>query len=258
MAISFSCPSCEHGVKVKDELAGRKVKCPQCGEGMLVPNGEEPRRKAAAAVAVSGAQAGRSGGDVPDLDERPRKKKKKKKSNTGLWIGLGIGGLVLLLLVLLVVLNLPRRQSEPGDQVAKQKPPDKQQPVQQPPAPPPQPHPEQRVAGIANRGQDTEIMNDFRQIGLFYQQSLLTNPRGPKSSKTFADEIRRDSPRIAQALDNQLYFLLPGVRRGANAIVAYDVPGNTANNHIVLMGDGSVQTMPAQELQQYLQQQGNR
>ena len=249
MAISFACPSCEHRLKVKDDLAGRKVKCPGCGSGVVVPADEEDEETAATAP----ARPKRQTRAAPDDEERPRKKK-KKKSNKRLVIGLAIGGVVLVAVVILViVLNQPNKKPDNGP-VAQQPLPG-QEPGQQPPALRPEPHPEQRVAGIANRGEDTAVMNDLRQIGIFYNQYLITNPRGPRNTKAFADEIRRDARQIAEALDKQTYVLLPGARRGANMIVAYDVPGNTANQHIVLMGDGSVQAMPQQELQQYLKQQ---
>jgi hypothetical protein len=252
MTISFSCPSCEHRLKVRDELAGRKVKCPSCGGGVAVPADAEDE-EAAAATARPSREAREA-----DEDERPRKKKKKKKtSNKGLVIGLVVGGVALVAVtVLVIVLNLPRGQ--PNKEQVAENPPRKQEPVPQQPVPPPQPHPEQRVAGLANRGEDTAVMNDLRQIGLFYNQYLITNPKGPNSTKAFADEIRRDARHIAEALDKQIYVLLPGVRRGANMIVAYDVPGNSASQHIVLMGDGSVQAMPLQELQQHLKQAGKQ
>jgi hypothetical protein len=47
MAIFLLC-SCEHKIKVRDELAGRKVKCPECGKVIVVPeleDDEAPRRK---------------------------------------------------------------------------------------------------------------------------------------------------------------------------------------------------------------------
>ncbi|HLF92901.1 MAG TPA: hypothetical protein VJB14_05540 [Planctomycetota bacterium] len=37
MAITFSCSSCKQGLKVKDELAGRSVKCPKCAKVTKVP-----------------------------------------------------------------------------------------------------------------------------------------------------------------------------------------------------------------------------
>src|SRR5437868_6904629 len=36
MAIALTCPSCARELKVKDELAGRKIKCPKCGKVIAV------------------------------------------------------------------------------------------------------------------------------------------------------------------------------------------------------------------------------
>jgi hypothetical protein len=35
--ISFQCPGCEKQITVKDELSGKKGKCPACGKGVTVP-----------------------------------------------------------------------------------------------------------------------------------------------------------------------------------------------------------------------------
>jgi hypothetical protein len=37
--IAFTCPSCCKELKAKDELAGKKVKCPGCGKAAAVPHG---------------------------------------------------------------------------------------------------------------------------------------------------------------------------------------------------------------------------
>jgi hypothetical protein len=37
MAISVQCPGCEKRLKTRDELAGKRVKCPGCGQSVLVP-----------------------------------------------------------------------------------------------------------------------------------------------------------------------------------------------------------------------------
>src|SRR4051812_16654510 len=47
--ISFSCISCQKKLAVKDELAGKKVKCPGCGNAVVVPQ---------AAAAPLSSQAG--------------------------------------------------------------------------------------------------------------------------------------------------------------------------------------------------------
>jgi hypothetical protein len=40
--IAFACPECGKNLKVKALLAGKKVKCPQCGKATLVPGGSAP------------------------------------------------------------------------------------------------------------------------------------------------------------------------------------------------------------------------
>lgn len=42
MPISVSCPGCEKTLKAKDELAGRRVKCPACGEVVTIPSNSRP------------------------------------------------------------------------------------------------------------------------------------------------------------------------------------------------------------------------
>lgn len=37
MAIEFRCSQCDKKLKVKDELAGKKIKCPGCGDATAVP-----------------------------------------------------------------------------------------------------------------------------------------------------------------------------------------------------------------------------
>src|SRR3954469_1439796 len=37
MPILFQCPGCKKNLKTKDELAGKRIKCPGCGEHVPVP-----------------------------------------------------------------------------------------------------------------------------------------------------------------------------------------------------------------------------
>jgi hypothetical protein len=243
MTISFSCPSCEHSLKVKDELAGRKVKCPSCGGGVAVPAGEEDEEEAAAATARPSRQAR----EEPDEEERPRKKKKKKKKgNKGLLIGLGIGAvaLVAVAIVLVIVLNQPKSQPDKG-KVA-ENPPPKQNPVQQPA---PQPHPEERGVGIRATMDRQEVKNDMRQIGLFYNQYRTLNNRGPADVKSFVDFFRRDAANIAEKFDKGLYDMFLVRNPDSNTVVAYEVPGESSGFHIVVFGDGHVDDISRQELQ---------
>jgi hypothetical protein len=41
MAIEARCGKCKKKVKVKDELAGKKIKCPGCGAAIAIPAAEE-------------------------------------------------------------------------------------------------------------------------------------------------------------------------------------------------------------------------
>jgi DNA-directed RNA polymerase subunit RPC12/RpoP len=41
MSIAFRCSSCDRNIRIADEKAGRKVKCPDCGAVLVVPGGEE-------------------------------------------------------------------------------------------------------------------------------------------------------------------------------------------------------------------------
>ena len=42
MPIEVTCPECDKELRLKDELAGKKVKCPGCAEVLAVPSGEKP------------------------------------------------------------------------------------------------------------------------------------------------------------------------------------------------------------------------
>jgi hypothetical protein len=92
MAIGLTC-ECGKKLAVKEELAGKRVKCPACESLITVPplSGEPPPLKRSAAPIDDDAER-------DDDEERPRKKKKKKrpaKSNKLLWIGATVGVLML-------------------------------------------------------------------------------------------------------------------------------------------------------------------
>ena len=36
--ISFTCPSCSHKLQVQNDMAGKKAKCPKCGQIVLCPS----------------------------------------------------------------------------------------------------------------------------------------------------------------------------------------------------------------------------
>jgi predicted Zn finger-like uncharacterized protein len=42
MPIQVTCPECRATLRVRDDLAGKKVKCPRCAHALAVPGDEEP------------------------------------------------------------------------------------------------------------------------------------------------------------------------------------------------------------------------
>jgi hypothetical protein len=81
MPINLTC-ECGKKLAVKEEMAGRKVKCPGCGAVLVVP-----------AISDSAAPDDVAGEDAPV----PRRKEAEppKKSKTLLYVGIGAGVLVL-------------------------------------------------------------------------------------------------------------------------------------------------------------------
>lgn len=103
MAITFECSDCGKSLKVKDDYAGRKIRCPNCESAVRVPDGDSDAdddddsssrsrssRSSKSASSRSGSsrpepsrrspsRRGRSS-DEDDEDETPRSSKKKKGS----------------------------------------------------------------------------------------------------------------------------------------------------------------------------------
>lgn len=71
MSISAQCPNCDKKLKAKDELAGKRIKCPGCGQVLSVPAAPTPSEPKAAepapapqAQASIGDHAGNHGKDA--------------------------------------------------------------------------------------------------------------------------------------------------------------------------------------------------
>jgi predicted Zn finger-like uncharacterized protein len=111
MSFSLSCSSCQTSLRVRDELAGRKVKCPKCATIIAVPKAEapltdddeeeKPRTKKRA--------------DLNEEEDRPRRKKKKqRKKNSGVLLyGLVGGGAALAIVIVIGILLLNRGANRP-------------------------------------------------------------------------------------------------------------------------------------------------
>lgn len=105
MSISFSCTGCGRTLKVADELAGRKAKCPQCQTVLYIPEGPAVAVTPAPTPASRTAPVPRRQEEYDDRadageepEDAPRRRKKAKKSVLGPVL-LAVGA-VLLLVVL--------------------------------------------------------------------------------------------------------------------------------------------------------------
>ena len=98
MTISFTCPDCDRPLKVKDELAGGRIKCPECGETIKVQDSNREAFTSAARsrrdeLPVEKEQAGRAL-IANDYDETARnvgtREKAKKRQLIRLCVSSGI------------------------------------------------------------------------------------------------------------------------------------------------------------------------
>ncbi len=115
MTLEVTCPACDKTLKLKDELAGKKIRCPACSTVIPIPAEDDidgdldeealPVRKRRAVKDEFD--------DVPDSPPRSRKSTKKKKpgransAGTNWWLigGLTGGGLVLFVAMLVASIN---------------------------------------------------------------------------------------------------------------------------------------------------------
>lgn len=113
MPLSLSCP-CGAKLNVPDTAAGKRVRCPKCGDPIAVPADIDdepvpparPRRRADDDKSDRAARSSRRRDDEDD-DDRPRKKKRKTKSG-GVpgWAWAAGGGVVLVVGAVVAVLAM--------------------------------------------------------------------------------------------------------------------------------------------------------
>ncbi len=142
MPLRVTC-DCGKRLQVKDNLAGKRIRCPECQELLTVPAAEEPeeeeldeepapKKKAPAKVTARApakpARRPEPEDDEEEEDERPRGKSKGKKgkkatqSSSNLVLLLGIGGAILVLaggaVAVLLIMNKPGDPKKPAPQAA--------------------------------------------------------------------------------------------------------------------------------------------
>ena len=249
MAIALTCSECERDMKVKDELAGRKIKCPECGSVLMVPSGA---KKASAVVAGAPARAPKLERDLGEED-RPRKKKKKKKSNKGLLIALGIAGVLLLGggVVLIVVLtgggdDGSKKQASADKKLeAPALPPDF---LKAPGAPPPK----APATGIRRPAERAEVKNLLKQLGLAYHICCDNTGKAPQKLEDL-EPFYEKNQQITEMLKTKYLVFLYGtkptqmIQGTSNTVLAYESQLDQQGIRLVLMGDGSVSHMTEAE-----------
>lgn len=248
MAITLTCPSCERALKVKDELAGRKIKCPQCGAVITVIAKGANSEARITAKKPQPAPPARDEDDEPGEEERPKKKKRKKgKSNQGLIIGAGLGGVAIIAVVVVLLLNRGDGAPKVAQKNLNPAPPPQNQEKEEP-APQADPVPEKRApaGAIARVREGTVDRNKLRQLGLAYMNFLDTLKRGPKDQKEFSPYYENDHE-INEYLTKKWITFIWGANRQSfaehgtsNTILAYETDPDRAGIRLVLFGDGSV------------------
>jgi hypothetical protein len=103
--------------------------------------------------------------------------------------------------------------------------------------------------------------NDLKQVGLYYQTAVSqTNKPITTLDELAKTGLQREAPAIYKNFQDGRYVLCHPANFSApsNTIVAYDHGAVEKNDAVVvvLMGDGSVQVMPAANFQAALKAQG--
>lgn len=249
MAIALACPACKRALKVKDELAGRKIKCPNCAAVFPVPRKKVESDERVTAKKPRPVPAAAEDDDDPDEDERPKKKKKKKKTagNRGMLIGAAVGGVVVIAAIV-VFLMMPHGTANEKVAQRKSAPPPIKKNVEQPvvQADPPEIKKKPPIGGIGRVKERVVIENSLRQLGIAYKNFEVLQNRGPKDQKELGPYYQNVND-INEALNNKEITFIWGVSRRAlsengtsNTVLAYETDGDLQGVRMVLFGDGSV------------------
>jgi hypothetical protein len=107
MPIKASCSNCDRIYNLADAMAGKTLKCKECGEPLVVPGGAVAGRgvrpdRSAEPARPTRTGSGRSHADVPDEEDRPaRRRRKNRRQGSGMvwWLVGGVAALLLLMVV---------------------------------------------------------------------------------------------------------------------------------------------------------------
>jgi Zn-finger nucleic acid-binding protein len=251
VAIAVSCPSCDRELKVKDELAGRKIKCPKCGEAIAV-SAKLDDEMARSAKKSRKPRSEEDDDDEAEEDDRPRKKKKKKpqKNNNLMIIGAAVGGLVVVIVVVLIIILSGGGNAKTNvalNNVTKR---------------------DQQFAALDNarslaQGR-TDVRNNLVRIGLAFHNwfgERQQEKRGPNDSKELSKYYENDAG-VTQVLANNQITVIWGIPKdnfvsNGNLVIAYETVPDGNGMRLVLTALGSTDVMNAAEFQAAPKAQGN-
>jgi predicted Zn finger-like uncharacterized protein len=258
MTIALSCPACKQALKVKDELAGRKVKCPKCGSVIAVAGAPEDREVRITAKETA-PRVPHDEEEGLDQGERPKRKKKKKaKSSRGLLIGAAAGAVLLVAVVALIIVQMGGGGT--NSNVAQKKVNPAPRNVQQANAPnlPEEAQPEKKrpVGAAARTLEVTKIQNALRQLGQAYRTFEVDKNRGPKSQQELGPYYQNISEINDAFTEKKLTFIWGASRQSlmengdSNTVLAYETDADYQGMRMVLFGDGSVRGLNEEEFRQ--------
>jgi hypothetical protein len=247
--ISTICPECDRELKLKDELAGRKIKCPGCGAAIPVPGGgnaavtQERPRKSRSADQEAVIQAATSKKRPAADEDRPRKKKKQKASNLVLWMG--VAAAAVLLLGCLVGVGIYLATKSPSTEQAKgpSTKSEKLRPKEEPDA-----QTKKQPKNVIVRGMELQdVKNAMKQLGLAWLNYLdSVSKKGPPNREALSPFYENNVTINTLLKDGTVVFIWnAGVQQmpkgTSNTILAYEKESYTNSLRVVLFGDGRVE-----------------
>jgi len=79
MPQKIACPGCQASLQIRADLAGKKVKCPKCGNSILIPKPPEEEEF----VEVEAIDEVDEVDEVEEVEDAPRRKKDRRQDEKG-------------------------------------------------------------------------------------------------------------------------------------------------------------------------------
>ena len=106
------------------------------------------------------------------------------------------------------------------------------------------------LGNIRARAVRTERQNELKQISTFFGAM----PSPPRTVEQFTNEIKREAPAIAKAIEEGYYGINLKARPFSQDVLAYETDGDTGNLFYYVRASGSVDTIQGDQLKAELGQ----